>query len=80
MLRVERKEISGATIRNYIKAIKLLCEMCEMTVSWKKVTRGLPKSRSYASEGAIYDKGLALDVLGLHGDAITYYDRLGLND
>jgi tetratricopeptide (TPR) repeat protein len=26
--------------------------------------------------GAIYDKGLALDVLGLHGDAITYYDRL----
>ena len=26
--------------------------------------------------GAIYDKGLALDILGLHGDAITYYDRL----
>jgi tetratricopeptide (TPR) repeat protein len=26
--------------------------------------------------GALYDKGLALDVLGLHGDAITYYDKV----
>ena len=26
--------------------------------------------------GALYDKGLALDVLGLHRDAIPYYDKL----
>lgn len=51
-LRVERKEITGATIRNYMKAIKLFCEMSEIPVTWKKITRGLPRSRSYANDRA----------------------------
>lgn len=50
--RVESTEISGATVRNYVKAIKLFCEMSEILVPWKKVMRGLPRSRSYANDRA----------------------------
>lgn len=50
--RVECKEISGATVRNYVKSIKLFCEMNEILVPWKKIVRGLPKSRSYANDRA----------------------------
>ena len=50
--RVEKKERSGATVRNYVKAIKLFCEMNEILVPWKKIMRGLPKSRSYANDRA----------------------------
>ncbi|MGC2668138.1 MAG: hypothetical protein WA220_03015 [Candidatus Nitrosopolaris sp.] len=48
--RVDRKEISGATARNYVKSIKLLCEMSDIPISWKKITRGLPKGRKYADD------------------------------
>lgn len=47
---VERKEITGATVRNYVKSIKLFCEMADMPISWKKITRGLPKGRRYADD------------------------------
>ena len=41
--RVEKEEITGATLRNFIKAIKLFCEMSDIPIQWKKITRGLPK-------------------------------------
>ena len=47
--RVNRKEITGATVRNYIKSIKLFCEMADISVPWKKITRGLPAGRRYAT-------------------------------
>jgi integrase len=50
--RVERKEISGATLRNYVKSIKLFCEMNDILVPWKKITRGLPKGRKFADDRA----------------------------
>lgn len=50
--RVENKEISGATVRNYVKPIRLFCEMNEITVPWKKIMRGLPRSRNYANDRA----------------------------
>lgn len=50
--RAEKKEISAGTIRNYLKAIKLFCEMNDIPVSWKKITRGLPKSRRFAEDRA----------------------------
>jgi integrase len=50
--RVEREEITGATLRNYVKAIKLFCEMTDVPVPWKKITRGLPKSRRFANDRA----------------------------
>jgi hypothetical protein len=50
--RVERKEITGATLRNYVKAIKLFCEMNDILIPWKKITRGLPKGRKFADDRA----------------------------
>jgi hypothetical protein len=50
--RVESGEITGATLRNNVKAIKLFCEMSDILVSWKKITRGLPKVRRYADDRA----------------------------
>jgi hypothetical protein len=48
--RVDRKEISGATVRNYVKSIKLFCEMGDILMQWKKITRGLPRSNKYADD------------------------------
>jgi len=50
--RVEGKEITGATARNYVKTIKLFCEMNEISIPWKRVTKGLPKARNYADDRA----------------------------
>ncbi len=48
--RVVRKEISGATVRNYVKSIKLFCDMADLPIAWKKITRGLPRGRRYADD------------------------------
>jgi hypothetical protein len=51
-VRVESVQISPATLRNYIKAIKLFCEMNDISIVWKKITRGLPKARRFADDRA----------------------------
>ncbi|MDF2738575.1 MAG: hypothetical protein K0S93_2436 [Nitrososphaeraceae archaeon] len=51
--RVEKEEITGATLRNFIKAIKLFCEMSDIPIQWKKITRGLPKIRRHANDRAL---------------------------
>jgi hypothetical protein len=48
--RVERKEISSATLRNYVKPIRLYCEQMDFRVPWKKIMRGMPKGRRYAND------------------------------
>ncbi|HET6590718.1 MAG TPA: hypothetical protein VFG45_11205 [Candidatus Nitrosocosmicus sp.] len=48
--RVEHKEIVGSTVQNYVKSIKLFCELADIQIPWKKLTRGLPKSKSYAND------------------------------
>lgn len=50
--RVERGDITGATLRNFVKSIKLFCEMGDVPVAWKKITRGLPRSRRFADDRA----------------------------
>ena len=50
--RVEREEITAATLYNFVKALKLFCEMSDVPISWKKITRGLPKVRSFADDKA----------------------------
>ena len=48
--RVEKKEISGATVRNYTKSIRLFCEMVDIPIQWKKITRGLPRGKRFADD------------------------------
>ncbi|MER5191079.1 MAG: hypothetical protein ABJB76_05170 [Candidatus Nitrosocosmicus sp.] len=50
--RLRKKEIVVSTIHNYLKPIKLLCEMNDIHVKWKKITVGLPKERRYAEDRA----------------------------
>jgi hypothetical protein len=33
-----------------MKATKLFCEMADISITWKKITRGLPKERKYADD------------------------------
>ena len=48
--RVNRKEITGSTVRNYLKSIKLFCEMADIPIAWKKITRGFPRGKNYADD------------------------------
>jgi hypothetical protein len=47
--RAERGEIAESTISNYYKATKLFCEMNDLTLSWKKIARGIPRGRRAAN-------------------------------
>jgi hypothetical protein len=48
--RVEKMEISASTLRNYFKPIKLFCEQLEISLPWKRMTRGMRKGRRYAND------------------------------
>lgn len=48
--RVNRKEIAGATARNFLKSIKLYIDLADIPIAWKKISRGLPKGKSYADD------------------------------
>jgi integrase len=49
---VHGEEITAGTIRNYVKSIKLFCQMADILVPWDKITRGLPRGRRYADDRA----------------------------
>lgn len=48
--RFNRKEITGSTIRNYLKSIKLFLEIADIQIAWKKISRGLPRARNYSDD------------------------------
>jgi hypothetical protein len=48
--RVNKKEIAGATARNFLKSIKLYIDLADIPIAWKKISRGLPKGKSYADD------------------------------
>jgi len=50
--RSKKGEISLSTIPNYLKAMKLFCEMNDISVSWKKISRGVPRGRQAANDRA----------------------------
>ena len=50
--RVENGEITAATLRNYVKSIKSFCDVCDITIPWKKITRGLPRARQASTDRA----------------------------
>jgi hypothetical protein len=48
--RVEKREISEGTLRNYLKPIKLFFDMNDITVPWKRITKGLPSAKQAADD------------------------------
>ena len=65
--RVEKGEITSATLSNFVKSIKLYCEMCDIPIPWKKITRGLPRPRTVAD-----DRAPSMDEIRL---LVQYPDR-----
>lgn len=50
--RVERGEITNATVRNYYKPLKLFLEMNDIELSWKKISKGVPRGRRHGTDRA----------------------------
>ncbi len=50
--RVEMKEITAGTMKNRYQAVKLFCEMADINISWKKISRGIPRVRKFANDRA----------------------------
>jgi hypothetical protein len=50
--RVENNEITAATLKNFIKSLKVFCDSADLDIPWKKITRGLPKGRQAANDRA----------------------------
>lgn len=50
--RTEKGEITPATLANFVKALKLFCEISDVTISWKKLSRGLPHPSQSANDRA----------------------------
>jgi hypothetical protein len=50
--RVEAKEITAGTMKNRYQAVKLFCEMADIIIAWKKISRGIPRVRNSADDRA----------------------------
>jgi hypothetical protein len=50
--RVEIKQITSGTLKNFVKSLKVFCEMADISIPWKKITRGLPNARQSANDRA----------------------------
>ena len=44
--RVEKTEITGGTLSNFVKTIKLFCEMTEIPIHWKKIPENFPNQEN----------------------------------
>jgi integrase len=71
--RVEKGEITGATISNFLKAVRLLLEMNDISLNWKKIRRTLPRSRRYAVDRipTLEEIREILDSADIRGKALT---------
>ena len=50
--RVEKKEISAGTVKNYYQTVKLFCEMNQIDLPWKRISKALPRVKRYADDRA----------------------------
>lgn len=50
--RVRRKELAAGTVKNYYRAVKLFCEMNDISLNWKKISRGLPRVKKSSKDRA----------------------------
>lgn len=48
--RVYKKEITGSTVQNYLKSLKLFYDTAEIDIPWNKIRRGLPRGKSFADD------------------------------
>jgi integrase len=49
---IDRKEMAIGTVRNYVKSIKLFCDMADLQIPWTKIARGLPRAKRFADDRA----------------------------
>jgi hypothetical protein len=65
---VESKKITGGTLRNSVKTLKTFCEVTDIMIPWKKITRGLPRVKRYADDRAQQYKRLRkLSIILIEG-------------
>jgi hypothetical protein len=50
--RATNKEITGSTLRNYYKPIKLFCKMNDFLMRGKKIAKGIPRARGASTDQA----------------------------
>jgi hypothetical protein len=48
--RIDRKELAEGTLYNYVKAIKLFCNMNDIMINWKKIGKGMATQRHNADD------------------------------
>jgi integrase len=50
--RVRREELAAGTLKNYYRAAKLFCEMNDLTLNWKRISKGLPRAKNSSNDRA----------------------------
>jgi hypothetical protein len=84
--RTEKGDITAATLINFVKALKLFCEMSDISIPWKKITRGLPRARETSNDRAptVSDKiksfGESIGVSIWSQELVTIKEKLFDND
>jgi integrase len=49
---IDRKDMAIGTVRNYVKSIKLFCDMADLPIAWAEIARGLPRAKRFADDRA----------------------------
>ncbi len=69
----ERGEIAAGTVHNCVKCVRLLLEMNDILLNWKKISRILPKARRYALDKTPTPEEIReiLDASDIRGKQLT---------
>lgn len=71
--RIRKGEISGGVITNHLKAVRLLLDMNDVALNWKKIRRTVPRVRRYALDRipTMEELRLIISNADLRGRALT---------
>jgi hypothetical protein len=50
--RVRCKELAADTLKKYYSAVKLFCEMNDLTLNWRRISKGLPRAKNSSNDRA----------------------------